>query len=51
MQIEDIKQLSDVDILQKDIFINLLGIESEIQREELESALFDRAKELGVNSI
>ncbi len=50
MQIEDIKQLSDVDILQKDIFINLLGIESEIQREELESALFDRAKELGVKT-
>lgn len=48
MQAEGIKQLSDIDILKKDIFINLLEIESEIQREELESALFNRAKELGV---
>lgn len=48
MRLEDIKQLSETDILQRDIFIKLLGIENEIEREEIESALLSKAKELGV---
>ena len=50
MQIQKVKQLSEIDILQQEVFINLLSIENEIQKEELESALFDRAKELGVKT-
>lgn len=48
MQLKDIQQLNEIDILQKDIFIKLLAIENEVTKEELESALLDRAKELGI---
>lgn len=50
MKIEEIKQLSEIDILQKEVFTQLLSIESEIQKEEIESALYNRAKELGVKT-
>ena len=48
MELKDIQQLNEIDILQKDIFIKLLAIENEVTKEELESALLDRAKELGI---
>lgn len=50
MYIEDVKALNGVRILQSDIFIELLDMESEILKEELESALLERAKELGVKT-
>ncbi len=48
MEQQDIDKLNEINILHKDIFINLLRIESEVEREEVESSLFDKAKELGI---
>ena len=50
MQAEYINQLNENNILDKEVFIKLLNIESEIEKDELEMALLDRAKELGVKT-
>ena len=50
MQTEYINQLNEKSILEKEVFIKLLNIENAIEKEELETALLDRAKELGMRT-
>ena len=50
MKADYIKQLNETRILEKEVFTKLLSIESEIERDELEMALLDRAKELGIRT-
>ena len=51
MQIEYIKQLDEIGILKEEVFKQILGIDSEVEKDKLETALLDRAKELSMRTV
>lgn len=51
MQIEYIKQLDEIGILKEEVFKQILGIDSEVEKDKLETALLNRAKELSMRTV